>query len=216
MIRVTPIPPTASYEEEVRKPGEQFLLNNPHATSGDLNRHDYWSEIHQEMYDGYSGICMYCASWTPRQATGASFRQSSIDHFMPKGDPRFRHLAYEWQNFRLCRNDINTNKRREILVPDPFGIRNEWFKVDFATWRVEPTDQTPVQLFQRSRMVFTMLGLNTDFYISERQEAAAIYVHCANERIELRTLYPFLTAELERQGQGTDLFHELRLLLPLP
>jgi hypothetical protein len=34
----------------------------------------------------------------------------------------------------LPKNNWTTDDR----VPDPFAIRNEWFEIDFATWRVGP------------------------------------------------------------------------------
>lgn len=214
MIRVTKIEPTASYEQKVRIPGEAFLALNPLPTREQFKRNDFWTEIHDEMYDAYQGICMYCASWTPRTPTGASLWQSSIDHFIPKGV--FPKLAYDWSNFRLCRNDINTNKGEDLYVPDPFAIRNDWFAIDFATWRVGPSETAPIYVRNRIRSSFVRLGLNEDAYVEERQAAAAIYVHRPAERDELELLYPFLIAELARQSEGTALLNELRGILSPP
>jgi hypothetical protein len=214
MIRVEPIDPTPSYDGEVRIPGKAFLETNPHPSRDEFNRHDYWRNILDEMHAGYDGICMYCASWTPRAPQGASLQQSSIDHFMPKS--LYPSLAYDWTNFRLCRTDINSNKGIEQYVPDPFGIQNDWFQVDFATWRVGPSTNAPQYIYHRIRATFVKLGLNDEFYIEERQSAAAIYIHTPNERAELRRLYPFLTAELDRQNIGTTLFDDLRAILPMP
>lgn len=214
MRRVQRIEPTASYEQKVRMPGEAFLALNPSPTREEFNRNDFWKEIHDEMYDAYLGICMYCASWTPRTPQGASFRQTSIDHFFPKG--LFPKLAYDWSNFRLCRNDINTNKGQDLYIPDPFAIQNDWFEIDFTTWRVGPSDSAPIVIKHRIRSAFVRLGLNEDAYIEERQTAAAIYVHRPQERVELEVLYPFLTAELARQSEGTALLADLRWLLPPP
>jgi hypothetical protein len=214
MIRVPRIDPTPSYETKVRVPGEAFLALNPSPTRKEFKRHDYWKEIHDEMYDAYRGICMYCASWTPRTPQGASFQQTTIDHFISKAV--LPQLAYDWENFRLCRNDINTNKGQDIHVPDPFGIRNDWFEIDFTTWRVGPSNTAPAYIRQRIRSTFVRLGLNEDAYIEERQNAAAIYVYRPNERIEPRVLYPFLTAEIERQSEGTALVEDLRGILSPP
>ena len=211
MIRVAPIPPTASYEDEVRIPGGAYLATNPHPSREEFNRHDFWREIHDEMYTAYGGICMYCASWTPRTPGGASLQQSSIDHFLPKS--LVPALAYDWSNFRLCRNDINANKAIELYIPDPFSIRNQWFEVDFTTWRVGPSATAPPYISHRIRFASSKLGLNDDYYVEERQSAAAIYVHRPAERAELRQLYPFLTAELERQAPGTTLLADLRTVL---
>jgi len=171
-------------------------------------------EIHDEMYDAYEGICMYCASWTPRTPRGGAFLQTTIDHYIPKSVSP--HMAYQWSNFRLSRSDLNTRKGIDLYVPDPFGIQNNWFEIDFATWHVRASDVAPDILKNRARSAFVRLGLNEDFYIEERQSAAAVYVHWPAERDRLSKLYPFLTAELERQTQGTDLLEELRELLPRP
>ncbi len=183
MIRVQSIAPTPSYELKVRTPGEAFLGVNPSPTRDQFNRNDFWCEIHDEMYSAYGGICMYCASWTPRTPQGASLQQSSVDHFMPKS--LFPQLAYQWTNFRLCRNDINSNKSTDLHVPDPFAIHNEWFEVDFATWRVGPSGKAPVYIYHRIRSAFVRLGLNEQFYIDERQSAAAIYIHWPADRTDL-------------------------------
>jgi 5-methylcytosine-specific restriction endonuclease McrA len=214
MRRVQPIEPTASYEQKVRVPGEAFLALHPSPTREQFKRNDFWKEIHDEMYDAYQGICMYCASWTPRTPNRASFSQTTIDHFIPKAV--YPKLAYDWSNFRLCRNDINTNKAQDLYVPDPFAIRDDWFQIDFATWRVGPSDNAPIYIKHRIRSAFVRLGLNEDAYIEERQAAAAIYVHRPQERVQLELLYPFLTAELARQSEGTALLDDLRGLLSLP
>jgi len=214
MIRVKQISPTPSYEAKVLLPGEAFLANNPTPSREQFNRNNYWRAIHDEMYLAYHGICMYCASWTPRTSKGGSFLQSSIDHFIPKGPyPKF---AYRWENFRLCRNDINTKKATGLYVPDPFFVRNIWFTIDFATWRVGPSAKAPEYLRHRIRSTFVILGLNEDFYIEERVNAASIYVHRPLERPELRKLYPFLTGEIEKQSHGTDLLDILRSVLSVP
>lgn len=214
MRRVPQIAPTPSYEQGVRIPGEAFLAINPTPSRDEFRRHDYWRAIHTEMYEAYGGICMYCASWTPRTPPGASLQQTTIDHFIPKGI--FPKWAYEWFNFRLCRNDINTNKGRELYIPDPFGIQNAWFRIDFATFRLGPSDIAPAYISHRIRSAAEILGLNDDSYIEERQTAAAEYVHRPHERAELRRLYPFLTAELERQNVDSPLFDALRAVLPVP
>jgi hypothetical protein len=214
MMRVPQIDPTTSYDMKVRIPGEAFLAQNPSPTREQFRRNDYWTEIHDEMYDAYGGICMYCASWTPRTPRGASFWQTTIDHFLPKR--LYPQLAYKWSNFRLCRNDINTNKGIDCLVPDPFDVQNEWFEIDFTTWRVGPSDNAPENIRHRIRSCFVRLGLNQDAYIEERQSVASVYVHRPAERFQLEALYPFLIGELERQSNDTGLFDDLRLLLPQP
>ena len=214
MIRVPQIAPTVSYELKVKLPGQAFLAKNPSPSRDAFKRNDFWTEIHDEMYDAYHGICMYCASWTPRTPRGASFRQTTVDHFIPKSI--YPKWAYEWENFRLCRNDLNTNKGQELYIPDPFGICNEWFEIDFTTWRVGPSNDAPVYVRNRIRSSLVILGLNSDAYIEERQAATALYIHRPAERSEIALLYPFLTAEVERQSTGTDLIDELRKLLPEP
>jgi len=214
MIRVARIAPTASYEPEVHLPGEAFLALNPCPTRAEFNRHDYWSAIHSEMYDAYAGICMYCASWTPRTPSGASLLQTSIDHFFPKG--KFPLLAYRWDNFRLSRHDLNTAKGQDYHITDPFGIRDGWYMIDFGTWRIEPSDFAPIYAVQRIRTSCVRLGLNSDAYVEERQGAAAVYVHRPADRDDLQPLYPFLVGELQRQAAGTALLHELAEILPAP
>ena len=121
MLPVKPHPEPQQFDKLVRQPGRCFLANTKSPTSSQWSKHNYWKHIHDPMWNFYSGICMYCATFTPqRQAS----KTTSIDHFKPKKD--FPQLAYEWSNYRLCRRLLNHKKDRHTDVLDPFQIKKGW------------------------------------------------------------------------------------------
>src|SRR5438445_12468654 len=117
MIRIPELAPPANFDARVRDPGAAFLAHCPSPTNQEFRGHSYWTRVHTELYDGYNGICAYCASWMPRASGQGPALHSSIDHFIPRTlAPR---LAYEWSNFRIARRDLNENKGENMEVVDP-------------------------------------------------------------------------------------------------
>lgn len=195
MIRIQPHPAPLHYEESVQKPGVQFLRRNPHPTSAEYSRHAYWRAVHDDLYTLYSGVCAYCASWTPHVM--GKFDHSSVDHFIPKAlDPR---LAYEWSNFRLCRARLNANKGDSLDVMDPLHIRDGWFTIDFSTFLIRPSPVVPIFVKTHIDTTITRLHLNDNDYVEERIEVIRNYSCDRVTLAELCPKYPFLASEIVRQ-----------------
>ena len=136
MIRIQRYSPPPHYKQDVQQRGRKYLARNPTPSSRDFNGHAYWHSIHDNLY---SGICVYCATWTPRSG-GAD--QTSIDHFIPKSEEPS--MAYDWDNFRLCRRRLNTRKGASLEVMDPFYIEDGWFTIDFTSFLIRPLNTAPV------------------------------------------------------------------------
>lgn len=205
MIRIQLPPAPAHYEAQVRIPGHAFLAANPHPTRDAWNPHRYWSRIHGYLYAQLRGICVYCASYTPRRPSAKSVDHTTIDHYVPKsrGDHR---QAYEWTNFRLCRARLNHRKADLGDVLDPCAIQNRWFQLNFTTFALLPDPALPADLQQQVRNTIARLGLNDDdAYVNER--ARAVYGYADNKLpfAELSRRYPFIAAEMI--AQDFDLAH---------
>ena len=202
MIRIEKFAPPANYEREVRRPGLNFLRRNPNPSAIDFSRHSYWKAIHNELYQLYSGICSYCSSWTARNPR-PNRDNTSVDHFIPKSI--HPNLAYEWTNFRLCRARLNAKKDNSTEVMDPCYIKNGWFQIDFRTFLMNTSSDTPNIIREYVNRSIDILGLNDDDYVNERLEIIRLY---ALEEItidELGAKYPFIAEEIRRSNFDIDL-----------
>ena len=118
-------PTTPDFDALVRKPGEAFLLTNPTPKHNEWKHHDYWRRIAPTLRTRYNGICAYSCYFI-HEVTG----DDTIEHFRPKTpNPT---LAYEWTNYRYVCGKLNTWKRTDESVLDPFEIEDGWFFIEFS------------------------------------------------------------------------------------
>lgn len=207
MIKISLHAPPAKYYSRVRKPGLKYLRHKPHPTASEFRRHAYWSEIHDDLYQDYKGICAYCASWTPRTPS-KRLDHTSVDHFLPKSlNP---YLAYEWDNFRLCRSRLNANKADQLTVIDPLYVTNGWFALDFATFLIIANDSIPTYIQFHVDESISTLGLNVDDYVNERISIVKQYCLDTMSLTDLRSLYPFIAAEMVRVDFDNTLKNQMR------
>lgn len=106
-------------------------------------------------------------------------------------------LAYEWENFRLCRTRLNNRKRDFQDVLDPCTIHNGTFKLNFATFALFPSPTLSPADKQRVRDTIARLELNTDdAYVNERARAVYSYADGKLSIGEIIQLYPFIASEI--------------------
>ena len=211
MIRVSLPHSPPHYESKVRLPGTAFLASTPRPTADDWRRERHWSHIHSDLYRWHKGVCVYCASWTPRNATrGAD--HTSVDHFVPKSAmPR---LAYEWSNFRLSRAKLNHRKADFQDVLDPLVVQNGWFRLSFTTFRIEAPQGLPQNIQVKVDDTINRLQLNLDQnYVNER--ARAVYRYSANKLpfAKLERLYPFIASQMVAQDFDRNFRHKIQAVL---
>lgn len=187
-----------NFEARVRQPGLAFLTTTLHPTHAEWNAHNYWSRVHGELYAGHAGICVYCASWTPRRHGTGGIDHTSIDHFVPKS--RLPREAYNWTNFRLSRSKLNQRKDRFEDVIDPCALQPGLFRLDFTTFLIQPAPGIPAASRDRVRDTVDRLGLNSDNqYVIERARAIYRYVAGRATFAEITRRYPFIAAEMLAQ-----------------
>src|SRR5690606_18223088 len=80
----------------------------------------FWRRALADLRRAYGDTCAYLGMHI-HPATGAA----TVDHFQPKS--KHPAAAYEWTNFRLAAQQVNTNKGEHEDVLDPFQIENGWF-----------------------------------------------------------------------------------------
>ena len=190
MIAVGLQPEYAAFNADVRQKGQRFLRRFPSPTSRQFARHDYWRTALAELRAAYSGRCAYTSRYLVY--TG------SIDHFRPKS--KYPHLAYEWDNYRFCRQVMNTRKGDSEDVMDPFRIQDGWFTLDMPSCLVRPEPALSWPTRKRVNMTINTLGLNSDDRLVG--ERCQWLVDLADGEITLQYVerhYPFLAREVERQ-----------------
>ena len=200
LIKVSPQPEPASFDSDIRKPGARFLAKNPRPTAKQFARYSYWRRAHHDLYKLYSGICAYCASWSP--FSGKSVDGTSVDHFIPKSiDPN---MAYEWKNYRLCRSRLNEHKTDTLQVVDPFFIQDGWFTIDFLSFLLKPNRAEPMYIQARVLTSIQVLDLNHKDYVSERISVIAEYCRGHLRLDQVKAKWPFIAAEMLRQNFDTE------------
>lgn len=182
-------PPT--FAAKVKNPGAAFLRRYPRPTREEWKKAQFWNESLSDLRTAYRNICAYCCIYVGLEA--------SVDHFLPKATNQ--HLAYEWNNYRLAHSKINSYKSNTVGIADPFAIQPGWFTLDFANSFVKPNPASPPAVQQLVAHTITVLRLNRDdTLVQSRFSIVRNYAqnHCDMDFLE--GYYPFIAAELKRQG----------------
>ena len=192
MIRVEEQEEPATFAAAVREPGALFLAANPHATSNDLQQHDYWRRAAKGLYDAYDGICAYTC-----HKIAVDTGWATVEHFVPKSVER--HLAYDWSNFRLVCGRMNARKGKHQDVLDPFRLENGVFAIDFPSLQVYPSDGLSDAVEGRAWSTIHRLRLNDDTCIEGRHSYVDPYCRGVYELDYLAEVAPFIHREIVRQ-----------------
>ncbi len=197
--------PPLNYVTEVKGPGESFLKRTRNPTAADWNRHRYWRKIHTYLHDSHKGVCVYCASWTPRsRAVSQHFEHTTIDHYIAKS--RDKNKAYEWDNFRLCRNRLNNRKAAFDDVLDPCRVSNEWFWLEFPTFLIRPAPDLSDRTKKQVKATIDRLELNADAdYVDERIAVVRDYCTGIIPFQAVETRYPFIAYQMRQQDFDSTL-----------
>lgn len=191
MIPLALRPEPSDFDVRVRRPGNDFLRVNPNPTNKQSRKKNYWTRCLPELRTAYGCICAYSACWIPTRGT--------VDHYWPRSVRS--DLAYEWNNFRLASELLNSHKGNSTSVADPMHIQPGWFALDFHSFYVVPGNGLPKEVRQLVSMTITTLRLNRDdTLVDQRFQIVAEYAKGDVSHQFLQRRYPFIAAELERQG----------------
>ena len=191
MIPVVRQPEPATFAVQVRNPGRAFLRHTPKPNRDEWKKANFWMSCLPDLRTSYRHICAYCCFWVPMD--------SSVDHFQPKST--HPNLAYEWNNFRLAHPKVNGYKADKTGLLDPFNIQPGWFILDFANCHVKPNPATSKAVQDSVTHTIKELKLNLDdSLVQTRFTIVRNYSknHCDLDFLE--GYYPFIAAELKRQG----------------
>ena len=190
MIRVQAKPEYPEFDRQVRRKGQRFLNSHPKPNSKQFRKHTYWNAALKELHAAYDHLCAY----TTRELV----QTGSVDHFRPKS--KYPHLAYEWDNYRLARQAINSRKGDSEDVIDPFEVCEGWFILDIPSCLIKPGQGLAEEIRDSVNTTIDVLGLNSDERLVE--ERCRLLVNLADGNITLKYLeshYPFLSTEVRRQ-----------------
>jgi hypothetical protein len=155
----------------------------------------YWRKALPEMLVLYERRCAYLAMYI-NHATG----NASVDHLLPKSYAWDQ--VYEWDNYRLCAEIINSKKGVLLTLVDPFTIGPDWFRLNMNTFYVGRGLTAPKA--EWPRIDATLPVLNQKLCVEEREEYVTRYLLGPGAKgIDLTYLEhraPFIAAELRRQG----------------
>jgi len=210
MIRVILPNPPAHYIADVKTPGESFIRAIPNPKAHEWEGKDFWRFIHDDLYAGLKGICVYCSSWSPRIKSDLySEHHTSIDHFIPKSRSPIQ--AYAWKNYRLCRTRLNRRKGVHQDVLDPCNINDGTFRIEFTTFLIEPLKTLPLPIQDRIRQTIERFELNKDRdYVNERIRVIQTYTLDQVSLDQLRQKYPFIAQQIVSQDFDVNYKSKLR------
>ena len=190
MIRVQAKPEDPQFDKQVRWKGQRFLNSHPKPNSKQFGKHTYWNAALKELHAAHDHLCAY----TTRELV----QTGSVDHFRPKS--KYPHLAYEWDNYRLARQAINSRKGDSEDVIDPFEVCEGWFILDMPSCLIKPGQSVTEEIRNAVSTTIDVLRLNSDERLVE--ERCRLLVNLADGNITLKYLeshYPFLSTEVRRQ-----------------
>lgn len=105
--------------------------------------------------------CSYCDFFPPRRA------DETIDHFLPKGDARFWHFVYQWENLYFvcghCQRVKMEQHDEALLRPDEPGFSfQRYFIVNYSTGEIDPNPAATDVEKHRAETTIRLFGFNDD------------------------------------------------------
>lgn len=189
MIPVAEQPEYPEFNSRVRQRGQNLLASHPGISGNALK--NYWKHAAPHLHAAYGCICAYTSIYLPEQG--------SVDHYLPKDT--HPHLAYEWSNYRLASQRVNSAKGNSASVLDPFLVQDDWFFLEVPSCLIRPNPALDPDLRNQISQTVNILRLNQDDnYVQDR---CSLLIDFARGHVTLDFLdrrYPFLAKEIRRQG----------------
>ncbi len=164
MMRFNRPPSPPEFDKKVRQPGNLWLKKNP-----DLTKRipDYWSAFKPHLADGFHNLCGYSIMYEP---------VGTVDHYLSRKN--YRHLAYQWSNYRFVSGWINSSKQEiDDAVLDPFEVEDNWFEIQLPSLELRLTDAVPTHIREKAEFTLRRLHLRDDErVIRQRQQWYQLYL----------------------------------------
>lgn len=192
MIRVKKVKKPTKFDREVKTPGDLWLAKNPAAARPTA----LWSTYTHVLAAGFSDLCGYAAMLDPTGGT--------VDHY--KSFKNYRHLAYDWENYRFASGTLNSSKRNlDDAVLDPFQCGADWFEIMLPSLQMRLTSAVPAA--HRAKAEFTLKRLKLrdgERVIRWRRSWYEMYLRGDLTLEGLRGVAPLLAKAVDTQtGSGS-------------
>ncbi len=183
MIPVARVQEPPDFDAQVRQPGQQWLLQNPHG----VRPRDLWSPFRGRLAEGFKNRCGYTAMWD---------LNGTVDHF--RSFKRDRTLAYEWWNYRYASQWLNSSKRAgEVL--DPYDVGEGWFEVKLPSLQLVLTDKVPPEFRSLAEATLRTLPIVHDERVLRQRRAWYAEYQAGRLSLEgLRVMAPLIAAAVEK------------------
>lgn len=192
MIRIDPtdLNEPEDFNARCRIPGNLWLEARPEAR----RPRDFWSPFKAHLAVGFKHLCAYSALHIPA-LTG------SVDHFIPFDSDNGRSNAYEWANFRYCQHWVNSSKRNlgQDQLLDPLNVQEGWFRLDYPSLQLIPTDAIPGEFRERAHFTIERLRLVHDERVIRQRRAWLQEYEAGHVSLDLLARYAPLVADLVRR-----------------
>lgn len=189
MIHFDQPPEPMEFDERCRQRGNRWLEDHPEAG----RPRDYWSEFKKLLADGFFDLCAYTVMYAPN---------GTVDHYL--SCKNYRHLAYEWANYRFCADWLNKSKlNADDTVLDPFQVQNGWFEILLPSLQMIVTDQVPDHSRDKAQYTLKRLRLRDhESVIRQRREWYRMYQEGELTLAGLSKKAPLIAAAIEKQQNG--------------
>ena len=185
MIPVAKVAEPATFAALARKPGQQWLTDNPDAT----RPKPLWIPFTPALAEGFHELCAYAAMCDPTGGT--------VDHYLSyKNHPQ---LAYEWSNYRFASGALNACKRTaDEAVLDPYEVGQGWFEILLPSLQMRVTDAVPAEIRAKAEYTLTRLKLRDGERILRwRQSWYAMYLQGELTLEGLRRVAPLIAQAVD-------------------
>lgn len=129
--------------------------------------------------------CAFCDSFP--------VEPDSVEHFRPKSDVRFLHLAYEWSNLYFCCGGCQKAKREQwddrLLQPDAIDFQFErYFEFDFTCGQLKASSLGAAADKERADVTIATYQLDSQ---NRRRWRRLALRRWQNDRVPEIDLYPY-------------------------
>ncbi|MEM9456698.1 MAG: hypothetical protein AAGF11_21150 [Myxococcota bacterium] len=141
------------FDELTRRPGLAWLETNDY-----LNRRrpqNYWAWCAKPLREAFEERCGWAAMF---------IADGHVEHLVSWDEcKRDRpQLAYEWSNYRYILPRLNSRKRSQRGLLDPYEVGPGWFRVELPSLLLVCTDEIPKCERERAQRTIDCLGLVGD------------------------------------------------------
>lgn len=189
MINLAPIDEPDEFNDRARQPGNNWLAQN---TDPGKRPPDKWSPFRRYLIDGQNRLCAYGAM--------LCVPDGQVDHFLSIAN--YRHLAYEWSNYRYSSGLLNNLKdNHDDAILDPYEIENGWFEIILPSLQLICTGNVPLRLRHKASETLRLLKLRDDERILRWRRS--IYAEFESGRMGLEMLRawaPLIAEAVEKQN----------------